>query len=37
MAHDVVHSADLEWILFLAYGAPTRHGNAGFLADVESL
>ena len=24
-------------ILFLAYGAPTRHGNAEFLADVESL
>src|SRR3954454_11943791 len=26
-----------EEILFLAYGAPTRHGNAEFLADVESL
>ena len=24
-------------ILFLAYGAPTRHGNAEFLEDVESL
>jgi mannose-6-phosphate isomerase-like protein (cupin superfamily) len=24
-------------ILFLAYGAPTRHGNAEFLDDVESL
>jgi mannose-6-phosphate isomerase-like protein (cupin superfamily) len=24
-------------IMFLAYGAPTRHGNAEFLADVESL
>ena len=24
-------------ILFLAYGAPTRHGNAEFLADVESI
>ena len=26
-----------EEILFLAYGAPTRHGNAEFLDDVESL
>ncbi len=26
-----------EEILFLAYGAPTRHGNAEFLEDVESL
>jgi mannose-6-phosphate isomerase-like protein (cupin superfamily) len=26
-----------EEILFLAYGAPTRHGNAEFLVDVESL
>jgi mannose-6-phosphate isomerase-like protein (cupin superfamily) len=24
-------------IVFLAYGAPTRHGNAEFLEDVESL
>jgi mannose-6-phosphate isomerase-like protein (cupin superfamily) len=24
-------------IMFLAYGAPTRHGNAEFLEDVESL
>src|SRR6478752_5109677 len=24
-------------ILFLAYGAPTRHGNAEFLDDVESV
>jgi mannose-6-phosphate isomerase-like protein (cupin superfamily) len=24
-------------ILFLAYGAPTRHGNAEFLGDVETL
>ena len=24
-------------ILFLAYGAPTRHGNAEFLEDVETL
>jgi mannose-6-phosphate isomerase-like protein (cupin superfamily) len=26
-----------EEIPFLAYGAPTRHGNAEFLEDVESL
>jgi mannose-6-phosphate isomerase-like protein (cupin superfamily) len=26
-----------EEILFLAYGAPTRHGNAEFLDDVESV
>jgi len=26
-----------EEILFLAYGAPTRHGNAEFLEDVETL
>jgi mannose-6-phosphate isomerase-like protein (cupin superfamily) len=26
-----------EEILFLAYGAPTRHGNAEFLGDVESV
>jgi len=26
-----------EEILFLAYGAPTEHGNAEFLEDVESL
>jgi mannose-6-phosphate isomerase-like protein (cupin superfamily) len=26
-----------EEILFLAYGSPTRHGNAEFLDDVESL
>ncbi len=26
-----------EEILFLAYGAPTRHGNAEFLEDVESV
>ena len=26
-----------EEILFLAYGAPTRHGNAEFLDDVETL
>jgi mannose-6-phosphate isomerase-like protein (cupin superfamily) len=26
-----------EEILVLAYGAPTRHGNAEFLEDVESL
>ncbi len=26
-----------EEILFLAYGAPTRYGNAEFLDDVESL
>jgi mannose-6-phosphate isomerase-like protein (cupin superfamily) len=26
-----------EEILFLGYGAPTRHGNAEFLEDVETL
>jgi mannose-6-phosphate isomerase-like protein (cupin superfamily) len=26
-----------EEIVFLAYGAPTRHGNAEFLADVETI
>lgn len=26
-----------EEILFLAYGAPTEHGNAEFLADVEAV
>ncbi len=26
-----------EELLFFAYGAPTRHGNAEFLDDVESL
>jgi mannose-6-phosphate isomerase-like protein (cupin superfamily) len=26
-----------EEIVFLAYGAPTRHGNAEFLEDVESV
>jgi mannose-6-phosphate isomerase-like protein (cupin superfamily) len=26
-----------EEILFLAYGAPTRHGNAEFLEDVETV